>query len=107
MAIPKAGSKGEEALALHCQVYHVTIEREYRFDKVRRWRFDFAIPAKKIGIEVEGGSWVNGRHNRASGMEADCRKYNAATVQGWRIIRFTTDMVISGEAIEVIMKLLS
>jgi len=105
--IPKAGSPGEETLALHCQAYRVTVEREYRFDPARRWRLDFAIPDKKLGIEVEGGTWTNGRHNRGSGMAADCIKYNTAVLRGWRILRFTTDQVISGDAIDVILQAVS
>jgi very-short-patch-repair endonuclease len=100
-------SPGEEGLAAHLQCYKVLVVREYRFDKVRRWRFDFAIPAKKLGIEVEGGSWTNGRHNRGSGMAADCIKYNAAVLRGWRILRFTTDQVISGYAIDTIVEFLN
>jgi len=106
MTVPKALSLGQEALALHCRAYKILLVPEYRFDKVRRWRFDFAIPAKNLAIEIEGGSWVNGRHNRGSGMEKDCKKYNAAVLQGWHILRFTTAMVISGEAIEVILRFL-
>ena len=98
--LPKPGSAGEEEFLLHCHIYHIEVEREYRFHPERRWRFDFAIPEKKIGIEIEGGSWNQGRHNRGAGFEADIVKYNTATLMGWRVLRFTTGMVTSGRAID-------
>jgi hypothetical protein len=66
---------------------------EYTFALPRRWRFDFAWPEKKIAVEVEGGQWVQGRHQRGEGLERDAEKYNAAAALGWRVLRFTTDMV--------------
>ena len=47
------------------------LEREYRFDLKRRWRADFAHLPTHCLIEIEGGIWVNGRHNRAAGFNAD------------------------------------
>ena len=100
-------SKGEEGMAEHLAYSKILTVREYRFDKVRRWRFDFAIPAKLLAIEIEGGTWTNGRHNRGSGMAADCIKYNTAVLRGWRILRFTTEQVFSGYAIDTILEYLS
>lgn len=104
MRAPKKLSPGEEALAMHFQCYKILVVREYQFDKSRRWRFDFAIPSKALGIEVEGGTWTNGRHNRGSGMAADCIKYNTAVLRGWRVLRFTTEQVVSGLAIDTILQ---
>ena len=75
---------------------------EYRFHPVRRWRFDFAYPSQKLAIEVEGGTWTNGRHSRAKGFESDCEKYNTAQMMGWTVLRFTGDMIKRGEAIQSI-----
>jgi len=102
--LPKALSPGEEGLARDLACYKVLVVREYQFDKARRWRADFAIPSKMLLIEIEGGSWVNGRHNRGSGMEADCVKYCTAVLRGWRVLRFTTSQVISGYAIDTILQ---
>ena len=75
-------------------------EREYRFAPPRRWRFDFAFPDLRLAIEVEGGTWVSGRHNRGAGFERDCEKYNTAVTLGWRVLRFTRGMIDDGLALE-------
>lgn len=67
--------------------------REHRFDAVRRWRFDFAWVRQRVAVEIEGGAWTQGRHTRGVGFGADCAKYNAATLAGWRVLRFTGDML--------------
>lgn len=65
------------------------LEREHRFAPPRRWRFDFAHPASRVAVEVEGGVWRRGRHNRPKGFIADCEKYSAAALAGWTVVRLT------------------
>lgn len=62
---------------------------------VARWRADFAVPALKIMVEVDGGTWEKGvkAHGYGSGATRDATKQNAATLAGWRVFRFTTDML--------------
>lgn len=62
---------------------------EYRFHPSRRWRFDYAYPAHKVAIEVEGAVWAGGRHTRGAGYLADCEKYNAAQLLGWIVLRYS------------------
>lgn len=57
----------------------------------RKWEIDRAWPAHKVAVEIEGGTWVNGRHSRGAGYREDVEKYNAMTLAGWRILRYTTD----------------
>jgi len=78
--------------------------REYRFLTKRRFRFDFAWVNYRIAAEVEGGTWSGGRHVRGSGFRSDCEKYNLATLMGWKVYRFTSDMVMDGSAIELLRK---
>lgn len=96
-------SEGEETLAIHLRARGIAFEREYRFAPPRRWRADFRI-GERLLVEVEGGIWVQGRHNRASSIEADFAKYNAATVLGFTVLRYSTAMVTSGEAIADIVE---
>ena len=69
------------------------LEREYRFDARRRWRADFAQLEARVLIEVEGGIWVNGRHNRAAGFNADLAKYLEAGLLGWQVFRLGPDQI--------------
>lgn len=75
---------------------------ELRFAPPRRWRFDFAWPEHMLAVEIEGGTWSGGRHTRGKGYANDCRKYNAAVLLGWRVLRFTTEMVANGSALAAI-----
>ena len=70
-----------------------SLEREYRFHPKRRWRADFAHLESRCLIEVEGGIWVNGRHNRAAGFNADLEKYLEASLAGWRVFRLGPDQI--------------
>lgn len=94
-------SELEERLALYIRVNELPApEREFRPDKKRRWRFDFAWPARMVALEVEGGIWTGGRHTTGAGFQKDCEKYNEAALRGWKVIRVTGDHVDDGSAID-------
>lgn len=78
---------------LIAKAHGMELVREYRFHPVRKWRADFAIPEHKILLEIEGGGYVYGRHHRPAGYRKDCEKYNEAVKLGWRVLRYTTDML--------------
>ena len=78
--------------------------REHKFLPTRRWRFDLAFLESKLAVEVEGGIWTYGRHNRAIRFIKDMEKYNQACLLGWNLLRFTTEMVKKGESIKIISK---
>lgn len=97
-------SAGEAELEFQLKAAKIEYEREYRFDLVRRWRFDFKILdtyREKLAVEVEGGAF-NGGHRRGINANKDCEKSNAAVMAGWKVLRFTPYMVETGEAIETI-----
>jgi hypothetical protein len=71
---------------------------EVRFHPTRGWRFDWGWGEYKVALEVEGGKWGIGRHQRPGGFETDCFKYSWAAILGWCVVRATTDMVRNGEA---------
>lgn len=68
----------------------------------RRWRVDFLLSSGVI-VEIEGGVWNRGRHNRPDGFIADSRKYNKLTSLGYIIYRFVPEDVESGAAIEELL----
>lgn len=76
------------------------LEPEHQFSDSRKWAFDYAEAQVLVAIELEGGTWLpgGGRHNRAKGYSDDCQKYNSATHLGWRLFRFTSDMLVDDPA---------
>lgn len=81
--------------------------REYRFAPPRRWRFDYSWPDQMLALEIEGGSWIGGRHVRGRGYEADCEKYSEAALRGWRVLRVTPAMLRDGRALAMLTRALS
>lgn len=77
---------------------------EYRFAQSlkRGWRFDFAWPEQFVAVEVEGGTWVRGRHGRGKGMELDMEKYNMAAILGWIVLRFNDHHIENNMAADTI-----
>lgn len=66
---------------------------EWRFHSSRKWRFDLAWVLfyenwgnVKVAIEVQGGIWQGGRHNRGAAMLKEWEKLNEAAAMGWRIL---------------------
>ena len=98
----------EDLFALHLRATGMDagMVREYRFHPTRRWRFDFAWPAQRVAVEVEGGAWIRGRHTRPRGFLADLEKYAEALVMGWRVLRVAREHIEGGQAIAWLEKLL-
>ena len=105
MSEPKALSKGGEAFSLHCRVEGIEPTPEFRFHPERKWRADFYLPEINCLVEIDGGTWRFGRHNRPAGYATDCEKLNAATKLGFRVLRFTTDMVMAGTEINDVLEI--
>lgn len=94
-------------LALHIRAKRLPKpEHEYRFDLQRKWRLDIAWPDRLIAAEVHGGVYSRGRHTRGKGFTEDRQKINAASLAGWTVFEFTTEMVESGEAVRTLEKVL-
>lgn len=66
---------------------------EYRFSKVRAFRFDIALPDERIAVEYEGIFSDTSRHTTVGGYSRDCEKYNLAVVERWRVLRYTANMI--------------
>lgn len=101
-------SELERAMAWHLKVAELPKpESEFIFAPPRRWRFDFAWPTAKVALEVEGGTFLSGRHSRGRGFEDDCIKYDEAAIAGWLVIRVTGDMVTDGRALALVERALA
>ncbi|MBK7363039.1 MAG: hypothetical protein IPJ01_12145 [Micavibrio sp.] len=71
---------------------------EFHFDATgaRKWRLDWACPASRVAVEVDGIGYKRsdvGRHQMGEGFEEDCLKLNTALAQGWAVFRFTPAML--------------
>ena len=60
---------------------------EFRFEPTRKWRFDWAWPEYQLALEVDGGLFVLGGHNRGAQIVKTMEKENEAQVQGWHILK--------------------
>lgn len=101
----KVPNEFEAKLAKELKALRIEFQQEFEFHQVRKWRADFHLVGRKILVEVEGGIWSGGRHTRGKGYIGDMEKYNAAVMLGYQVIRFSTDQVKSGHAIEQIEKM--
>ena len=70
---------------------------EHRFHPKRKWRFDVAWPDFKVAIEIEGGVWTKGRHNRPAGFIKDIEKYNEAALRGWILLRVLPNHLLTAK----------
>jgi very-short-patch-repair endonuclease len=79
---------------------------EFRFSPPRQWRYDYAFVPQKVAVEIEGGTYVGGRHTREPAFELDCIKY-AEAAAGWLVLRVTTGMVEDRRALALIERALA
>ena len=83
-------------------------EREVQLFLKPRWRYDLVFREARVVVEVQGGTWtyrtgIAGAHSRGKGQTRDCRKQNRAAIEGWLVLTFTSDMVLSGEALDTLI----
>lgn len=100
---PKSPRNAKDAFTLLLrQRIGVECVKEYRFLPTRKWRFDYAFPSIRVAIEIDGGVWINGRHNRPSGFLGDMEKFNAAATLGWVVLKFTPQEQYTKKALDLI-----
>ena len=96
-----------EELIDYCTGIDINTKPEVGFklfmDTKRRFRADIFMPDKGIIIEINGGQFVNGRHNRGGkGYETDLHKINLAQFHGYKVFQFTYEMLSRQEYKEFI-----
>lgn len=80
-------------------------ERNYLIFPDRKNTVDFIWHDEGVIVEIEGGVYESGakgrgRHLRPQGFIDDCRKYNRITLMGYRLLRFTANMIDDGTALQ-------
>lgn len=95
----------EQTFAIQVRAVRLPVpRREFKFDVERDWRIDFAWPAWKIAVEIEGGTYRHGRHVRPDGFRKDCIKYNRLALLGWTLFRGDCRMVKDGSLLATVEK---
>ncbi len=84
---------------------HITFEGKDGRVRQRQWAFDYAWLEEKVALEIEGGIWTGGGHNRGKGFSKDILKYNTATKLGWRVVRCVPADTCMQETIDLLRSL--
>jgi very-short-patch-repair endonuclease len=96
------GSDIEEMLAFQIKAVGLPEPvREYKYIPGRRFRLDFAWPALKFGVEVQGMV-----HRIKKQFEADIYKRQLGLLAGWKILEVSGKTVRGGQAALWIAQLL-
>lgn len=116
--VPRALNEAEETLALHLKaegcVLHGAFAPGRRYPAgewvrqwplsagadpttaaaARAWRLDFAVPSRRIAVEVEGAP-----HRIKGRWQAGLERQRFEVALGWKVFRFTPAQVRDGAAI--------
>lgn len=95
VAVNRAAKMLPTWLALWCKCNGRDAVAEHRFHAKRKWRLDFAIVDAKVGIELQGGLFIQGRHTQGAALLKEYEKLNAAQALGWRVGLFTPQQNIA------------
>lgn len=83
---------------------------EHKFHPSRGWRIDYffsnPINGNRVALEVEGGVFGYGRHNRASGFIKDMEKYNAMAEMGILLVRVLPQQLVTKKTFDTLKKAL-
>lgn len=91
------------------EISNYDYHKEFKFLDNRKFRFDYVYLLsesliKGVAVEFEGGVWSNGRHIRPLGFIKDCEKYNLAAVNGYVVLRFTSECLKNTDRIKSIIE---
>ena len=101
---PRKSKNSIENIALIAEFENYLSKKGYEFQKNKlfknyfdlaiKWEADYVIEKEKFFVEINGGQYINGRHNRGGfGYEFDLLKLNAAQKNGFKIYQFTYQML--------------
>ncbi len=87
-------------------------EAEFKFSPPRKWRFDWYFEIlsgyefKGVGLEIQGGLFIQGRHTRGAALLKEYEKINEAQIFGYKVLMVTPQQVESGEAFKLVKRAL-
>lgn len=106
------GSQAEELLAFQLRAAKLPAPiRQWRFAAPRKYTADFGWPVDDyapLAVEIQGGIWLRGQsgHSSGTGILRDILKAQEYALRGIRYLPVTPDQVKSGEALQIIERLL-
>ena len=104
MSVNATDSPLVRELAGHLRLLGHELEREVRFHDKRRWRFDLASVAQRVGVECDGAIFnaengkAAGAHARGAAMLWEMEKRNAAAELGWVVLVYGPPQIRDGSA---------
>jgi very-short-patch-repair endonuclease len=87
-----------DTLSFQLRAAKIEHQREVMLVPGRKFRTDILVG--RLAIEVDGATWIGGRHARGYGIEDDCVKQNSLVTLGYRPMRFTRKQVSDGRALQ-------
>jgi hypothetical protein len=78
---------------------------EFRNIPGRKFLLDISWTFKKLGIEIQGGIWVNQGHARRTNIRRDMTKHNLNILNGWRVLEVEPRELCSIETVNMVKRL--
>lgn len=105
---PNKKTPVEELLHTQLKALGITgYQRNVKFIPKRRFEADFYFPELRMVVEVDGGIWLpKSGHTSGEGYQRDRRRDQLALAHGLQTLRFTSEQIRSGEAIDYLMRYL-
>lgn len=98
---PSRKSELEGELEIQLKAAKIQVVAQHRPVQERKWTLDFAIPERKLGIEVQGGV-----HRIRDKFARDIEKRAELMLAGWRILEVDGNAIKDGRAFAWVERLL-
>ena len=90
----------EAMFAAQLRAENLYFEEQVKLVPGRKFAADFFLPQLRLVIEIQGGTYIRGRHNRPEGFRADCEKNNLLTLLGYRVFKADVEQVKKGTLLQ-------
>lgn len=91
----------ERFRVMWCMVDGPELVRQFKFCPDRDFLADFAHLGSKVIIEIDGGLFINGAHNKAGTYEYQQERDRIARALGWEVRRLGTGFAM--EQVEAVL----